>query len=224
MDTGTFVAFVSAALGFGHGLSRIFKDIFLMGDGFASVVVIADFLNADTRRKQMHRAQERRARLMGDAAEPDASRDLVVRAVSYSFDWRRKRATGAATADVAPMRAGKGTGKTAHFARLGEEDKLRVLELTGQVAPGQFSARKNEGKTAWFARLDDAVKLDALRSFDAERRAVRDQKWAALGAGARKGGGFFGGSAVTAAAMVHVPTSGLSCLSPDAPTFPQTGA
>mmetsp|Transcript_2536 Transcript_2536/g.5738 ORF Transcript_2536/g.5738 Transcript_2536/m.5738 type:complete len:313 (+) Transcript_2536:423-1361(+) len=70
-------------------------------------------------------------------------------------------AQGNRIVDAVPA-AQRGKGKTRQFAALSNEDKLKVLQLTGLEEAQKFKGLENEGKVQFFASLTEQQKHDAL--------------------------------------------------------------
>ena len=74
---------------FGPTLGAIYKNVFVIGESYANIKNLAKLLNADTRRKMLHRAQLRRIDLIEHSKKDPKNgwdaKHLIVDAVSHRF-------------------------------------------------------------------------------------------------------------------------------------------
>jgi ABC-type bacteriocin/lantibiotic exporter with double-glycine peptidase domain len=64
LTVGAFVVFNSTINSFAPTLGSVIFEIFSIGKGYANILKVSQLLNADTRRKQLHRGNMRRDMLM----------------------------------------------------------------------------------------------------------------------------------------------------------------
>ena len=160
---GTFVATMTTVNNFGSTMAHIFDEIFSFFQGFASVLQVAQVLNAETRRVELLRAKTRRAalvqtyreehgqsafdqpRLMVNEVQYQYHPEQVVTSVPYHFDLD----SGALYA----VRSDLGVGKATFFKLLARLFLAKSWGMPTANAEGWIESEGSVGKVSGETRL-----------------------------------------------------------------------